>query len=496
MNLRFALRIALRALSKNRLQTALTILGMTIGVATVLAMISLGSGARLAIQDQVRAAGMNVIFITAGNFKVKTEDDGQAIEENARLKWNAPREALYQPALWGNKQPPLILVHAEDDPLAKHDHPTAAQRLGDSEAGLGSAATLLPSDAEAIRRLKGVQYVSEGVHENVHVALGSERWFTRIHGDDVTLPLIRRAWKLSSGRFYNRREQRNAEQVVVLGTVVARKLFGSADPVGQAISIWKQRFDVVGVVSTGSWITPPAPGDDQFDAVYVPYTTIHRLLNLSKLKDITVTAESTGDVTRLSKAISELLRQRHKITAAMADDFTITTQARQALAKGGMRPEVARAVVGNVGGLERVTLEELGATLDRASSTMTALLIAIAAVSLVVGGIGIMNIMLLSVTERTKEIGLRRAVGARSKDVLTQFLLEAITLSLLGGIFGIAVGSGVSVVVSKLALWSASVSTQAVIISLGIAAGVGIFFGYYPARQASEVTPIESLRYE
>ena len=262
------------------------------------------------------------------------------------------------------------------------------------------------------------------------------------------------------------------------------------------MSLWKQSFKVVGVVSSGSWMVAAAPGDDQFDAIYVPFTTIHKLLNLSKLNDITVTAASTGDVTRLSKAITELLRQRHKIGATQADDFTVATQARQALSKGGMRPEVARSVIGNVDVLEKVTLEQLGKTLDRASRTMTVLLACVAAVSLLVGGIGIMNIMLLSVTERTREIGIRRAVGARAKDVLLQFLMEATTLSVFGGLIGIVIGVAASFSISQWASWSASISPWAVVISFGIAAGVGIFFGYYPARQASEVAPIESLRYE
>jgi len=498
VNLESCFRVAVKALAKNKLQTVLTIMGMMIGVATVLTMIAVGSGAQTAIQDQVKAAGMNLIFITAGNYKVKTDDDGSAIEENARLTTPGKGKRLFRPAVWRTSDRPhfVLAFHAEDDPMEKHDHPTAAQRLGDSEAGLGAAATLLRADADAIRKLRGVQYVSEGVHENAHVSSGSERWFTRLHGDDVSLPSIRRAWKFEFGRFYSKTEERDAEQVIVLGSVVAQKLFGEKNPVGQSVAIWKQNWTVVGVVTSGSWITPPAAGDDQFDAVYVPFTTVHRLLNLSKLNDITVTAASTGDVTRLTKAITELLRQRHKITANKADDFTITTQARQALAKGGMRPEVARSVVGNVSGLEKVTLEQLGKTLDRASSTMTALLASIAAVSLLVGGIGIMNIMLLSVTERTKEIGIRRAVGARSRDVLLQFLMEATTLSVLGGVLGILLGFFVALSISRWAVWSASISPLSVIVSFTVAAAIGIFFGYYPARQASEVAPIESLRYE
>jgi putative ABC transport system permease protein len=240
----------------------------------------------------------------------------------------------------------------------------------------------------------------------------------------------------------------------------------------------------------------PAPGDDQFDAVYIPFTTMHRLLNLSKLNDITITAASTGDVTRVMNEVTNLLRVRHRIGSNNPDDFTVITQARQALAKGGLRPEVARAVVGNVGGFEKVTLEQLGKTLDRASRTMTALLAGIAAVSLLVGGIGIMNIMLLSVTERTREIGIRRAVGARARDVRTQFVLEAVALSLLGALAGVIVGSAASIAISQYLRWSTTVSMSAVLLSVGVAGAVGIFFGWYPAKQAAALDPIQSLRYE
>jgi putative ABC transport system permease protein len=223
---------------------------------------------------------------------------------------------------------------------------------------------------------------------------------------------------------------------------------------------------------------------------------LQRLLNLSKLNDITITTDSTGEVTRVAKAITDLLRVRHRIGPRTPDDFTVTNQARQALAKGGMRPDVARAVVGNVAGLEKVTLEQLGKTLDRASATMTALLASIATVSLVVGGIGIMNIMLLSVIERTREIGIRRAVGARSHDVLLQFLLESVTLSVAGGLLGILIGCLVSELISRSLQWSATISLLSVVLSFGVSAAIGIFFGYYPARQASRVAPLTSLRYE
>jgi ABC-type antimicrobial peptide transport system permease subunit len=308
--------------------------------------------------------------------------------------------------------------------------------------------------------------------------------------------LIRRAWTFQHGRFFNSREQRNAAQVIVLGSVTAQRLFGTDDPVGQDVNIWNQPFRVIGVVTSASWVVAPAAGDGQFDAVYVPFTTVLRLLNVSKLNDIAITAASTGDVTRVAHDITALLRARHGIGAAAPDDFTVTTEARQALAKGGMRPDVARAVVGNVAGLERVTLEQLAKTLERASRTMTALLASIAGVSLLVGGIGIMNIMLLSVTERTREIGVRRAVGARARDIRRQFVAEAVTLSLAGGVLGLIVGFLASIGIAQILRWSTSISFGAIALSFGIAALVGIFFGWYPARQAARLDPIQSLRYE
>ena len=552
-----SLSVAWRALGRNTLQTALTMLGMTIGVAAVMTMIALGSGAQTAIEDQVRAAGMNLIVVKAGNYKVKTEDDfggvvdHQAAWRNGRSPEDTPqklataqklsttedtedtgekpvrvilrvpriprggdvsaanrggdvsvanrgRDFSIADAVWDPRRPALfrLVMHPEDDPMEKHDHPTARQRLGDSEAGLGSAATLTASDAIAIRALRGVQYVAEGLHQNVHLKAGDKRWFTRLHGTDLQLPLIRRAWTFRSGRFFNGGEQSKAAQVIVLGSVAAQRVFGEEDPVGRDVTIWNQPFRVAGVVTTTSWMVEPAPGDDQFDAVYMPFNTVHRLLNLTKLNDITITAASTGEVSRIMADVTKLLRARHGITDEKPDDFTVTTQARQALARGGLRPDVARAVVGNVSGLEKVTLEQLGKTLDRATRTMTALLAGIAAVSLLVGGIGIMNIMLLSVTERTREIGIRRAVGARARDVRSQFVLEAVALSLAGGVVGVIVGLVAARGLAQYLRWSTTISPGAVLLSVGVAAAVGIFFGWYPAKQAARLDPIQSLRYE
>jgi putative ABC transport system permease protein len=498
---RSSLFIAFRALQRNRLQTCLTVVGMTIGVASVLTMIAIGSGAQTAIADQIRAAGMNLIVVTAGNYRVKATDDfgGAAVEPSAALRDRD--EPTLRAAIWDPRRSARLRLafHPEDDPMEKHDHPTASQRLGDSEAGLGSASTLTADDAAAIRGIRGVQYVAEGLHENAHVKAGDRRWFTRLHGTDLQLPLIRRAWTFRSGRFFNAGEQSRAEQVIVLGSVAAERVFGpgnDVNSVGRDVTIWNQPFRVVGVVTTTGWVVAPAPGDDQFDAVYVPFTTVHRLLNLAKLNDITITSASTGDVSRIMSEVTTLLRARHRIGERSPDDFTVTTQARQALARGGLRPDVARAVVGNVTGLEKVTLEQLGKTLDRATRTMTALLAGIAAVSLLVGGIGIMNIMLLSVTERTREIGIRRAVGARARDIRSQFVLEAVALSVSGGIIGVIVGLAAARGVSQYLRWSTTISPGAVLLSVGVAAAVGIFFGWYPAKQAARLDPIQSLRYE
>ena len=224
--------------------------------------------------------------------------------------------------------------------------------------------------------------------------------------------------------------------------------------------------------------------------------TAGTLLARNWLDTITLATESTGDVTRVSKLLASDLRGWHHLAAATPDDFTVASQAHSAIAHGGMRTDISRAMMGNAGNLDKITLDQLGKTLEHASHTMSALLAATAAVSLIVGGIGIMNIMLLSVTERTREIGVRRAVGAQSGELMQQFLLEAVLLSVGGGLLGIALGVGASIFVARLVHWSTELSGVAVVISFGVSAAVGIVFGFYPARQASRVSPMTSLRYE
>ncbi len=506
--------VALKALKKNGLRSCLTLLGITIGVGAVLTMIAVGNGARASIEDQVTAAGMNIITITAGNYQMKGEEQGGGVADH-QAAYRRPRfrepgrdvvafdraaaPARLRPARYDDADRPAfrLIAHPEDDPMEKHNHPTARERLGDSAAGLGAAATLTLDDARAIRKaIAGVQYVASGVHESARVTRGDRRWFTRLHGTEPDMPRIRRSWSLAHGRFFSDAELNGSRQVIVLGSIVAERLFGAAvDPVGDEVRLWNQPFTIVGVIASNSWATAGVVGDDQFDAIYVPVTTVQTLLNLTKLNTITVTSTSVATTTRVSRDVTKLLRARHGIGEEAPDDFVVRTQASTALGKG-INPQIARAIAGNVPGLEQVTLEQLSTTLEKSSRTMTALLASVAAVSLLVGGIGVMNIMLLSVTERTREIGLRMALGARPRDVMLQFLAEAVTLSLAGGVIGIFVGLAASGGVRQLLRWSAVISPAAIAAAIVVAAGVGIFFGLYPARQAARLAPIDALRFE
>lgn len=502
MSPKVCFRIALKALAKNRLQTGLTMLGLIIGVATVLTMYALGSGAQTAIESQVKAAGMNIITVASGNHYGTVEDDTQmqpgGMDEDGGGAFDGQQFGASSEATAAEAPKPAEVPTPMASTSSRPKDPrSAAERLGDPEAELGVPALLALGDAAEIRKLPAVQYVSAGLHTNVRMKVGADRILVDLHGDDTSLQDIRRAWKFDSGRFYSQQEQDKAEQVMVLGTVLAERAFGKENPVGKTVYVWNQPFKIIGVIASGSWMVSAGKGDGQFDAAYVPFTTIQRLLDIDTISDITLTVATSGDVTRTLKSVTAALRKRHNLlTPDQRDDFTVTSQARKAIGGGGMRREMAKAITGNMDLLDRVTLEQMSKTLNRASKTMTALLASVAAVSLLVGGIGIMNTMLLSVTERTKEIGLRRAIGARSKDVLRQFLMESTVLSLSGGTIGVILGLAASFAITRWAGWSTSISGVAILVAFGAAAAVGIFFGYYPARQASAVAPMESLRYE
>jgi putative ABC transport system permease protein len=335
---------------------------------------------------------------------------------------------------------------------------------GGVRLGLGASSTLTAEDAEAIRtQVPGVQFAAAGVSMRTQVVAGNQNWFTRVQGTDVDLPLIR-AWTVSSGSFFGAQDVASAAKVAVLGTTVNAQLFGEGvDPVGQVIRIRNQPFRVLGVMSSKG----QGMGEDMDDQILVPYTTVQKkLLGVTYVQSVTASAASAGQTSTTADQIALLLRTRHKIVPGQDDDFMIRT------------------------------LEEMADIRTQAMGTMTTLLAGIAGVSLIVGGIGIMNIMLVSVTERTREIGLRMAIGAKARDVLLQFLVEALALSLIGGGIGIALGFGLAEGMQRWMSWPAKVPPNAVGMAFGFAAGVGVFFGFYPAQKAARLNPIEALRFE
>ena len=406
MRLLMILRVALKALNRNKMRTALTMLGMIIGVAAVIAMVALGKGAQSSIETQIKSAGTNVINVYAGNFM-----------------------------------------------------------SGGVRMGSGASNTLTVDDANAIRNeVPGVQYLAIGVNTRGQVIAGNQNWSTRVNGTEVDWPSIR-TWAMKYGNFFTQQDVTTASKLAVLGSTVATNLFGEdVDPSGQIMRIKNQPFKIIGVMASKGSSTG---GEDQDDSVMIPYTTCQKkLMGIQHIQNITVSAEVANEVSTVSEAITTLLRTRHKIMQGDTDDFMVRT------------------------------LEEMAAMRTETTRTMTALLAGIAGVSLLVGGIGIMNIMLVSVTERTREIGLRMAIGARGADVLMQFLVEAVVLSIFGGSIGIALGFGISWGVTEFLTWPTTISTDAVALAFGFSAMIGIFFGFYPATKAAKLDPIEALRFE
>ena len=406
MSILMTFRIALKALNRNKLRTALTMLGMIIGVGAVITMVALGNGAQVSIEQQIQSAGTNVIMVNAGNFSA-----------------------------------------------------------GGVRQGQGMSNTLTPDDAAAIREVPGVQYLVETVrNRGGQVVYGNQNWNTSVEGTNVDLPLIK-SWPLESGSFITPTDIAGASKVCVIGTTVKGMLFTEGnDPVGEIIRIGKHPFKIVGVLSSKG---QSSVGQDQDDVIYAPFTTVQKKMRgITYIEGMTVSTASADDIKQVQDAIGAVLRVRHKIQPGDNDDFMVRS------------------------------LEDIAAIRTETTRTMTMLLASIAGVSLLVGGIGIMNIMLVSVTERTREIGLRLAIGARGGDVLLQFLVEAVVISLLGGSIGIGLGYGLSQSLTQFLQWPTYVSPQAVLVAFGFAAAIGIFFGFYPARKASALDPIEALRYE
>ncbi len=330
--------------------------------------------------------------------------------------------------------------------------------------GWGGAGTLKVEDAEAIRReVPGVVGVSEEVVSTTQVAAGNQNWFTRIYGESADYFDIRQ-WPLADGAPFTPQDVRSANKVCVIGRTTATQVYGNEDPVGQILRIKEVPFTVTGVLTPKGLSTQ---GVDQDDIVIMPYTSaMKRVIGGTNLRNINVQIGDARQVEAAQQQIISLLRQRHNIRPGRDDDFTVRNQ-----------QEIAEAATAT-------------------SRIMTLLLGAIAGVSLVVGGIGIMNIMLVSVTERTREIGVRMAVGAHGSDILTQFLIEAVTLSSVGGVIGIICGVGASKILSAYAHWPTLISLSSIAIAFLFSGAVGIFFGFYPARKAAALDPIEALRYE
>ncbi|PYK79922.1 MAG: multidrug ABC transporter substrate-binding protein [Verrucomicrobia bacterium] len=330
--------------------------------------------------------------------------------------------------------------------------------------GWGNAGTLKIEDAEAIRReVPGVIAVSEEIRSTTQVAAGNQNWLTQVLGESADYLDIRQ-WQLADGASFTPQDVRSANKVCVIGRTTATQVFGNDNPVGQVLRIKNVPFVVTGV------LTPKglsAQGSDQDDVVIMPYTSaMKRVIGGTTLRSINVQVGDARSLPAAQQQIISLLRQRHNIRAGKDDDFTVRGQ------------------------------QEIADMATAQSKTMTVLLGAIAGVSLIVGGIGIMNIMLVSVTERTREIGVRLAVGAHGRDILSQFLIEAVALSSVGGIIGIAFGVGASKVLSVYQNWPTLISLSSIIVSFLFSAAVGIFFGFYPARKAAALDPIEALRYE
>ncbi len=407
MNPLIIVRIAIRALVRNKMRAALTMLGIIIGVASVIAMVSIGQGAQASVQAQIESMGTNLLFVRAG-----------------------------------------------------------AQNLGGVRSGTGDTGTntLTIEDLEAIRReIPSVAMVTPSINTRSQLVVGNLNWNGSLQGVSEEFPGIRK-WSIQSGEFFTAADVRIAARVIVLGATIAENLFPGTDPVGQTVRVQNLPFRVSGVLA-GKGEDPQ--GRDQDDIAFAPYTTVQKkVLGSTRVQIGFVSAISPAATYTAQAQVTELLRQRHQLGPNEPNDFTVRNMT-----------DIAEAA-------------------NETNSIMTLLLGSIAGVSLLVGGIGIMNIMLVSVTERTREIGIRMAIGARSSAVKTQFLIESIVLSLTGGFIGIMLGIVASLLIPMMLGWPTLVSTAAIIGSVIFSAAVGIFFGYYPAQKAASLDPIDALRYE
>lgn len=402
------LKIALRALRTNKMRSFLTMLGIIIGIAAVIAMMAVGSGASYVISQQIASIGSNIILVIPGS-----------------------------------------------------------TTSGGLRSGTGGAQTLTSDDVKAIMtECPSVEMSAPTVRSSGLAVYGNMNWSTVIMGTTPELFDIRE-WGVISGRSIGQQDVDGAAKVCLLGQTVAENLFGSADPIGKIIRLKKVPFTVIGILDRKG---QSPQGQDQDDAIFVPLRTAQRNLvraqNTNTVGAVMVKAKSEALLSKAEEEIQALLNQRHRITGGKDPDFSTRN------------------------------LSEILAVAEQSSKAMSLLLGAVASISLIVGGIGIMNIMLVSVTERTREIGIRMAIGARKNDILLQFMTEAVLLTMLGGLIGIVLGAAGATVVSRLLSWPTLISLQSVTIAFFFSGAVGIFFGFYPARKAAGLNPIDALRYE
>jgi putative ABC transport system permease protein len=406
MDLMAIIRIAMRALARNKLRSSLTMLGIIIGVGAVIAMVSVGQGAQEQAQQQIAAMGSNMLFVGAGT----------VTRGGMHMGWGATKTLVY------------------DDMLA------------------------------ILRECPAVKAAAPGSQASAQVVFGNDNWATRVNGTEPQYFDIR-TWPFQEGTSFTQNDVEMAANVAVIGETVRKNLFGATDPLGETIRINNLPFKVVGVLTPKG--TSAAMGDDQDDIVLVPITTLQKkITGQDWLRWIMVSAVSRQASYSAQQQITSLLRDRHRIRSGQDDDFMVRN------------------------------LADMADLADQQARLFTVLLASIASISLIVGGIGIMNIMLVSVTERTREIGIRMAIGATEGDVQQQFLIEAVVLSLVGGAAGIVSGMGASYLITQTLGWPVLVSPMAIVAAVIFSMAVGIFFGFYPARKAARLDPIEALRYE
>lgn len=478
------LRMAVRALVQNKLQALLTLLGMSVAVAMVVIVSGLGRGAQLRIESQIESAGPTQVTIRAGNFRPAAitgtgeQDSGGGEPSEGAMAAGAGEGQMPDPSKDEAAMDARRRIRATATPM---HHRTPATPLGAAEMALLRG---------GIAQTKAVAGSVQGnVTLDADPALAVR--IVRVNGFEAAWPEMR-GWKLDDGRLISGREHRDGAPVMLVTAAAARRLWPDAtSPMDRSVAIGGLPVRVVGVIAGVK-----EAGGDLVPSVYLPLRPAQTLLKRDTFDMITVRTRSVGVTTGVAADIRQRLRALHRLPADTLDDFRVETQSVAAMPSMGLDPRMARAVHSNVVGFEQASWEEMAKSLRQAGRTFTYLLAGAAAVSLLVGGIGVMNIMLVSVTARTREIGLRMAMGARTTDVMLQFLVEAVTLAALGGGIGLVLGAAGLAVAEYGLHWATAVSPTMLVVAVLLAAGTGVAFGFGPARRAALLDPVVALRAE